>query len=116
MITRPDNLVPEQQIDWLAQRYLNDPYRDRSLDRYVRDPMVMGWLKDYWSYVCWVEHGNEPSVFELDFGAMLADITGIDIDYQVDMYLTNDLPRSRWDEAQRQLIDRRMRIQRRMKL
>ena len=112
---RPAPRTPSEDIDWLLDSYFSDPHRDRRLDSFARDPEVIAWLKDYWSYVCWMEHGNQASVYELEgesFEWMLADISGLSVDPYTTEYLVNDEPSSEWIPEQRDLIVRRRKLQR----
>lgn len=90
----------------------NDPH----LAGFADDPEVFAWICDYWDYVIWNEHGNDPSydwlAFEGGFGDIVRQIVydpGAMIDYLGGWTSPEDLP-----EREKDLITGLRRINRRL--
>ncbi len=47
--------------------------KDPFVRKIAEDDGAVGWLADYWNFVMWNEHGNEPSLSEIGFSG-LADV------------------------------------------
>ena len=92
MLSEADRASASAGIDILREIYL-DPDLGQSTTsvglRIAADPECIRWMKDYWNYVKWNEHGNEASLSEIGFEGFVQDI--LDPSY-VTEYLLNDFP------------------------
>ena len=82
---------------------------------YLMDLEVWNWLKDYRAYVCWNEHGNEPSLREIaEDGYFASDVIDLveEIDPYKTRYLTVDGDYGSMGSEEIDLLDRRATIQR----
>ncbi len=82
----------------------------------LRDPEVWAWICDYYAYVAWNEHGNEPSLYEdAENGYILYAISDLTAAYDDSFteYLTDQGDFEGMNDRQWDLLKRRQQIQRR---
>ena len=81
----------------------------------LNDPNVVSYLRRYYAYVQWNEHGNEPSFGEdADEGYMLNAVADLTMapDSQYTDYLTSDGDLEFMDDTAKSLLEERAGIQR----
>ena len=83
---------------------------------YLNDPEVWSWIRDYYGYLAWNEHGNQPSLAEDAKEGYMASLI-MDLvessDPNYTYYLTNGGHFDSLDDTERSLLDRRAGIQKR---
>lgn len=83
---------------------------------YLNDPEVWSWICDYYGYLAWNEHGNQPSLVEDAGEGYMASLV-MDLvrscDSNYTYYLTNGGDVDSLDDTERSLLDRRVGIQKR---
>ena len=90
MLAEADRASGPDGIDILRELYLDPDFRSETTPiglRIAEDPDCIRWIKDYWAYVQWNEHGNEASLSEIGFDGLVQDI--LDPAYATEYLLCN---------------------------